>query len=211
MSEYSHIRRDYTGPVLELDSTVDPLQLIQEWMDAAIEAGNPDPTAMSLSTVDSLGQPTSRIVLLKGITSGGLEFFTNYTSRKAVEIAENPQVGLLFYWPETFRMVRIEGMAYISPKENSDAYFRSRPREHQIGAWASPQSAAIPDMKAVEENAGRYEKLYAGRDIPRPGFWGGYIVIPQYIEFWQGHEGRLHDRFRFQRIEKGWKVERLAP
>ena len=211
MTDITQIRMTYNSRGLDLPANVDPIFLLKSWLDDAIAAGIPEPNAMSLSTVDPLGQPSSRMVLLRGISDNGLDFFTNYTSRKAIELAENPQVALLFYWPQMHRQVRIEGTATFTTQEDSDAYFHSRPRDHQIGAWASPQSASIPDRKAIEENVNRYQKHFDNKDVPRPSFWGGYKVTVQKLEFWQGRESRLHDRYRFQKTQHGWKSERLAP
>ncbi|MDX1409503.1 MAG: pyridoxamine 5'-phosphate oxidase, partial [Saprospiraceae bacterium] len=162
--------------------------------------------------VDSLGQPSSRVVLLRGLTEQGLIFYTNYTSRKAIELSDNPQGALLFFWQPAHRQVRIEGTLRQVDPAISDAYFAQRPRGSQIGAWASPQSASIPDRASLEENmqhfAARFEEM---ENIPRPSFWGGYLLAPKSIEFWQGRENRLHDRVLYQRVEKGWKRERLAP
>jgi len=211
MSDYIHVRNTYEGPSLEITGQPDPIALLHTWLDEAMRAGIEEPNAMALSTVDSLGQPSSRMVLLRGLSDEGLEFYTNYTSRKAVEMADNTQVALLFFWPSVHRQVRLEGTAIFSDPKHSDTYFYERPRDHQIGAWASPQSASIPDRKAIEENVARFEQMFEGKEVPRPSFWGGYLVIPHQIEFWQGRESRLHDRYRFQRTEQGWKVERLAP
>ncbi len=211
MSDYTQIRKSYTGSGLELTSVPDPTQLLHTWLEEAMAAGIEEPNAMALSTVDTLGQPSSRMVLLRGLSEKGLEFYTNYTSRKAVELADNAQVALLFFWSSMHRQVRVEGHVIFSEDIASDAYFNERPREHQIGAWASPQSATIPDRKAIEDNVLRYEKLFADKEVKRPSFWGGYVVIPQKMEFWQGRESRLHDRYRFQRTTEGWKMERLAP
>ncbi|HLF63475.1 MAG TPA: pyridoxamine 5'-phosphate oxidase [Saprospiraceae bacterium] len=211
MADYTQIRKSYTGPGLELSDVPDPIQLLHTWLEEALGAGIAEPNAMALSTVDSLGQPSSRMVLLRGLSERGLEFYTNYTSQKAVEMADNAQVALLFFWSSVHRQVRVEGHVVFSDPTASDDYFNERPREHQIGAWASPQSAAIPDRKAIEDNVLRYERMFEGKPVPRPSFWGGYLVIPQKIEFWQGRESRLHDRYRFQQTENGWKMERLAP
>jgi pyridoxamine 5'-phosphate oxidase len=211
MSDFTQIRTSYATSGLELKGDTNPIQLLQTWLEEAIAASVPEPNAMALSTVDSLGQPSSRMVLLRGLSDQGVEFFTNYMSRKAVELADNPQVSLLFYWPQLHRQIRIEGEAMELNKDGSDAYFNSRPRDHQLGAWASPQSASIPGRTAIEENLSRYETLFTGKDVPRPTFWGGYRVVPRQFEFWQGRESRLHDRFRFQSQDGKWKVERLAP
>jgi pyridoxamine 5'-phosphate oxidase len=211
MSDYTQIRKVYPGNLFDLKEVPNPVELLHAWLEDAMKAGIPEPNAMTLSTVDTLGQPSSRVVLLRGLSERGLEFYTNYTSRKAVEIADNAQVALLFFWSELHRQVRIEGQAVFTDAAVSDQYFNDRPRDHQIGAWASPQSAAIPDRKAIEENVQRYERMFEGKAVTRPSFWGGYLVIPQKMEFWQGRESRLHDRYRFQKNEKGWKMERLAP
>ena len=212
MSEYTRIRKNYGTDGLEVTSGADPIQMLHTWLQEALAAGVEEPNAMALATVDSLGQPSNRMVLLRGLSEQGIDFYTNYTSRKAVELAGNPQVALLFYWPQLHRQVRIEGEAELVSVQESSTYFQSRPRDHQIGAWASPQSATIPDRRAIEENWARYERHFEGKDVPCPSFWGGYRVVPRHIEFWQGRESRLHDRFRFQLNDKGqWHVERLAP
>jgi pyridoxamine 5'-phosphate oxidase len=211
MSDITQTRKDYAGPHLELTQSTNPLQLLQAWIDEAYAAGIDEPNAMALATVDPLGQPSCRMVLLRGLSERGLEFYTNYTSRKAVELADNGQVALLFFWSALHRQVRVEGTATFLEGNASDAYFNDRPREHQIGAWASPQSATIPDRKAIEENVARYQKVFEGKEVPRPSFWGGYRIVPQQMEFWQGRVSRLHDRYRFQRNDDGWKMERLAP
>lgn len=211
MTNLTQIRSQFAETSLDLSGNVDPLVLLRTWLDEAIAAELPEPNAMALSTVDTLGQPSSRMVLLRDITEKGLVFFTNYTSRKAVELADNAQVALLFYWPTQHRQIRIEGTATLSETALSDTYFRSRPRDHQIGAWASPQSATIPDRKAIQDNVERLTSAFEGKDVPRPSFWGGFTVAPHKMEFWQGRQSRLHDRYRFQKIEQGWKMERLAP
>lgn len=211
MTDYTRIRKVYTDTGLDVLPGTDPVYLLHLWLEEAGTAGIAEPNAMCLSTVDTLGQPASRMVLLRGLSAYGLEFYTNYTSRKAVELADNPQVALLFFWSELHRQVRIEGNITLLDAESSDRYFNERPRPHQIAAWASPQSATIPDRKAIEDNVKRYEALFEGKEIQRPSFWGGYRVFPQRIEFWQGRESRLHDRFRFQHTGDGWKIERLAP
>ena len=210
MTDFTQIRKKYSSASLELVAGTDPVKLLDQWLGEALAAGVEEPNAMVLSTVDSLGQPSSRMVLLRGLSERGIDFFTNYTSRKAVEMADNPQVALLFHWPELHRQVRIEGEAVLLDKKASADYFAQRPRDHQIGAWASPQSATIPDRTAIEENWKRYEKHFDGQEVPCPSFWGGYLVSLRQMEFWQGRESRLHDRFRFY-FNEGWKVERLAP
>ncbi len=187
-----------------------PLDQFEAWMKEAIAAGVSEPNAVDLSTVNE-GRPSSRIVLLKGVDQRGFVFYTNYDSRKGKEMAESPFVSLNFFWTLQARQVRIEGrIEKVSPEE-SDAYFASRPRESQIGAWASAQSTVIKSREVIESNIAQLEKQYEGKDIPRPAHWGGYIVLPDRIEFWQGRPNRLHDRFLYEDSPTGWMVFRLAP
>jgi pyridoxamine 5'-phosphate oxidase len=171
-----------------------------------------DLTAMTLATVDQLGRPSARVVLLKGVDQRGFVFFTNYESRKGREVTENPQAALVFYWPDQERQVCIAGgVSQLSPAE-SDAYFRTRPRGSRLAARASEQSATVKDRAALEEKWRQMEAQYAGQEIPRPPFWGGYLLAPARIEFWQGRPNRLHDRFRYtQQPDKTWLIERLSP
>ena len=171
-----------------------------------------DLTAMTLATVDQLGRPSARVVLLKGVDQRGFVFFTNYESRKGRELTENPQAALVFYWPDQERQVCIAGeVSQLLPAE-SEAYFRSRPRGSRLAAWASEQSATVSDRAALEEKWQQMEAQYAGQEIPRPPFWGGYLLSPARIEFWQGRPNRLHDRFRYtQQPDKTWLIERLSP
>ena len=171
-----------------------------------------DLTAMTLATVDQLGRPSARVVLLKGVDQRGFVFFTNYESRKGHELTENPQAALVFYWPDQERQVRIAGEASKLPTAESDAYFRTRPRGSRLAAWASEQSATVKDRAALEEKWQQMEAQYAGQEIPRPPFWGGYLLSPARIEFWQGRPNRLHDRFRYTlQPDKPWLIERLSP
>ena len=171
-----------------------------------------DLTAMTLATVDQLGRPSARVVLLKGVDQRGFVFFTNYESRKGHELTENPQAALVFYWPDQERQVRIAGEASKLPTAESDAYFRTRPRGSRLAAWASEQSATVKDRAALEEKWQQMEAQYAGQEIPRPPFWGGYLLSPARIEFWQGRPNRLHDRFRYTlQPDKTWLTERLSP
>lgn len=187
-----------------------PLDQFEAWMKEAIAAGVAEPNAMDLSTVND-GRPSSRIVLLKGVDKRGFIFYTNYDSRKGKEMAVSPFVSLNFFWTLQARQVRIEGRAEKVSPEESDTYFASRPRESQIGAWASSQSSVIKNREMIEEKIAQMEKEYQGKDIPRPAHWGGYIVIPDRIEFWQGRPNRLHDRFLYEESPTGWMVFRLAP
>jgi pyridoxamine 5'-phosphate oxidase len=171
-----------------------------------------DLTAMTLATADKEGRPSARVVLLKGVDERGFVFYTNYESRKAQELAENPQAALVFYWSDQERQVCIAGeVGKLSPEE-SDAYFKTRPRGSRLGAWASKQSGVIRDRAALEEKWKQMEAKYLGEEIPRPAFWGGYLLRPKRMEFWQGRANRLHDRFRYTRqADQSWVIERLSP
>ncbi len=192
----------------------DPLVLFADWLEAA---GGTEPWGggtMVLSTVNAAGCPSSRVVLLRGVDAGGFRFFTNYKSRKGCELDGHPACSLVFWWPTQVRQVRIEGEAQRLPASVSDAYYASRPRASRLGAWASPQSAVIDSRRELEVRVSQAEADFAGREVPRPPHWGGYVVVPQRIEFWQGGEARLHDRFCYSRTDGGaaaWVVTRLAP
>jgi pyridoxamine 5'-phosphate oxidase len=171
-----------------------------------------DLTAMTLATADRQGRPSARIVLLKGVDQRGFIFFTNYESRKGQELAENPQAALVLYWPEQERQVCIAGEISQLPAAESDAYFRTRPHGSRLAAWASKQSATVKDRAALEAQWRQLEVQYANKEIPRPPFWGGYLLCPARMEFWQGRPNRLHDRFRYTRqSDKTWLIERLSP
>ncbi|MDQ3017945.1 MAG: pyridoxamine 5'-phosphate oxidase [Bacteroidota bacterium] len=196
------------------DLTPDPMALFYLWLDEAIGFEIPEPNAMTLATVSSEGKPSARIVLLKGATSAGFEFYTNYQSRKAKEMEQNPNAALVILWKELERQVRIEGIAEKLSFEKSQTYFQSRPRGSQIGAWASPQSEIIADRTILEASTTAIEEQYENVDpLPCPEHWGGYMLIPNVIEFWQGRSDRMHDRLRYTRNEKGanWSIDRLAP
>ncbi|MFO7257607.1 MAG: pyridoxamine 5'-phosphate oxidase [Bacteroidota bacterium] len=214
MHNLADLRREYTRASLELpEGVADPLHLLQTWLDDAIRAEALEPNAMTLSTVNEHGRPRARIVLLKGIHEGKLEFYTNYQSDKGLELEKNPACALTFFWPEIERQIRIEGVADRLSPEKSDAYFQSRPRGSQIGAWASPQSNAIANRRILEERFAQLEKKF-GPDapIPRPRQWGGFGVEPYVIEFWQGRANRLHDRICYTRKkDNSWTARRLAP
>jgi pyridoxamine 5'-phosphate oxidase len=166
---------------------------------------------MTLATVDADGAPDARMVLLKGLGPDGFRFFTNLGSAKAAELEAMPRAALVVYWRELDRQVRVQGRVEELPASDSDAYFASRDRDSQLGAWASPQSRPLPDRAALDNRAQEAERRFSGAEIPRPPFWGGYVVRPQAIEFWQGQVARLHDRFRYLRTDAGWQLERLAP
>ncbi|MFG6160404.1 pyridoxamine 5'-phosphate oxidase [Halomonas sp. 1390] len=206
------IRRDYEGGQLdEADSPDEPMTLFDEWLTLALDTEGSDGNAMTLATADSQGRPHARIVLLKGTDEKGMVFFTNYHSHKGSELANVPHASLVFWWPSLSRQVRVEGrVEQVSPEE-SDTYFASRPRGSQLGAWVATQSVVIPDRTWLAEREQRFEHAYEGQEIPRPIHWGGYRVIPDMIEFWQGQPSRLHDRLRYERRDGSWHRFRLAP
>ena len=190
----------------------DPIRQFQRWFEEAIAQDIPEPNAMSLATVDTRGQPYIRTVLLKLYDTSGFVFFTNYESRKARQIGENPRVSLLFPWVALARQLQIVGTARRIPTAESLKYFATRPRGSQIGAWASPQSRVITTRSLLEEKVAEIKRHFAEGQIPLPDFWGGYRVEPEMIELWQGRESRLHDRFQYVRDEdRNWLIERLAP
>ena len=230
------LRREYnlTG-LRRSDLEADPIAQFKKWFDqeagtrtsgrvrkfciklykTVLMAGGAEPmdlTAMTLATADKEGRPSARIVLLKGVDQRGFVFYTNYDSRKGQELAENAQAALVFYWSDQEREVCVAGEVSKLPPAESDAYFKSRPRGSQLGAWASQQSAVVRDRAALEEKWNQMEAQYAGQQIPRPPHWGGYVSSPARIEFWQGRPNRLHDRFRYTRQpDKTWRIERLSP
>lgn len=211
------LRTDYRRETLdETDVAPDPIRQFEHWFDEAIKAQLPEPNAMTLATVADDGRPAARIVLLKGFDRNGFVFFTNYESRKGRELSAHPAAALLFHWVELERQVRIEGIASRIEALESDAYFVSRPRASRLGAWASPQSEPIPDRAALESRFAAIMERYrdAGEAIPRPPQWGGYRLVPDMLEFWQGRRSRLHDRIRYRRgsgHSGTWILDRLAP
>jgi pyridoxamine 5'-phosphate oxidase len=208
------IRKDYTLRDLTIEQTAtEPFAQFRVWLSEALEAQVPEPNAMHLSTVSADGKPSGRIVLLKGLDERGFVFFTNYESRKGQELAQNQWASLTFFWPELERQVRIEGKTEQVPASQSDEYFQSRPRGSRIGAWASPQSQLIPDREVLEQNVGRLLSQFGQEEtIPRPPHWGGYCVVPQMLEFWQGRASRLHDRIVYVKDSShSWHKSRLAP
>ncbi|MCS6796868.1 MAG: pyridoxamine 5'-phosphate oxidase [Raineya sp.] len=209
----SQLRREYKLASLDIqDVRKNPIEQFEIWFSEALKAQILEPNAMFLATVSATGQPSGRVVLLKGIIDGGFVFYTNYQSRKAVEIAQNHLVALTFFWAELERQVRVEGKASFLSAEQSTQYFLSRPRESQLGAWASPQSQVIESRSVLENLFAKYQKEFENQEIPRPTHWGGYVVQPHYVEFWQGRENRLHDRICYVLQEnQTWKIQRLAP
>ncbi|MGA7980572.1 MAG: pyridoxamine 5'-phosphate oxidase [Chromatiaceae bacterium] len=198
--------------VARADLAANPFLQFQRWFEEAIATGIPEPNGMSLATVDENGQPWLRTVLLKLYDEQGFVFFTNYGSSKAHQIDANPRAALLFPWVALARQVAITGKAVRISKTESLKYFATRPRGSQIGAWASPQSQVITSRSLLEAKVDEVRRKFAHGEIPLPSFWGGYRVVPETIEFWQGRENRLHDRFLYSRATaKGWRVERLAP
>jgi len=210
-SHIADIRRDYRMAALdEVMAGDDPLMLFTTWFSEAETAEIEEVNAMVLATCDAEGKPHARIVLLKGLDAKGFIFFTNYHSAKGREIAANPNASLVFFWKELERQVRIEGKIEQVTAAESDAYFRSRPAESRLGAWASAQSSPISDRQVLEDNFHKYQQQF-GEDIPRPDHWGGYRLVATRIEFWQGRSNRMHDRIRFNQTGNSWKKERLAP
>jgi len=207
------LRRDYSlSGLSEKDLARDPFRQFEQWFQEAEAAKIPEPNAMICSLATRGGMPSSRSVLLKGLDGRGFVFYSNYESRKGRELAENPHASLLFPWIAQERQIIVEGSVVKLAREESDAYFHSRPHASQLAAWASPQSSVIPGRNVLEEALKTLEKKYAGQEVPLPPFWGGYRVQPAMVEFWQGRHGRLHDRLRYRREQNGaWTVDRLAP
>jgi pyridoxamine 5'-phosphate oxidase len=212
--EFADLRDDLGRIELrEADIDPDPFRQFADWMTQASAAGNDDPNAMALATATPDGHPSVRMVLLRGFDAEkGFAFFTNYQSRKAMELAANARAALLFYWPEVVRQVRIEGCVEVTTADESDAYFRSRPFGSRLSAVVSPQSRVIPNRQWLEELVRELEASCPNQVVPRPPFWGGYRVFPNLFEFWQGGNNRLHDRLQYARTEDGkWRIERLGP
>ena len=207
------LRKDYSlAGLAEKDLARDPFRQFEKWFQEAEAAKIPEPNAMTLATATREGRPSARTVLLKGLDGRGFVFYSNYESRKGRELEANPQVTLVFPWVAIERQVLIEGTATKVAREESEAYFHSRPRASQLGAWVAQQSAVIAGRAVLEDTMKALEKKYAGQEVPLPANWGGWRVAPETVEFRQGRRSRLHDRLRFRREKDGgWSVERLAP
>lgn len=208
----NEIRRDFSGkPLTEESVHKNPIEQYAIWFEEAVNAQLLDPYAMSLTTVSAEGQPSTRIVYMRGIKAGGFVFYTNYKSDKGRNLEGNNKVALNFFWGELERQVRVEGEAEKLSDEESDAYFNQRPRESQIGAWASAQSEEITDRKQLEEQVAYYTEKFKDVKVPRPAHWGGYVVKPTKIEFWQGRPSRLHDRIIYIKDGNDWSQSRISP
>ena len=212
MNEVYNLRKEYLKSSLnEAEIKPNPFDQFEIWLNEAIEAGCLEPHAMHIATVSLENRPSSRIVLLRSVSDQKFKFFTNYLSRKGIEINSHPNVSLLFFWPQLERQVRVEGTIEKLPAVEADEYFESRPRASQIAAAASPQSQIISDRAAIEKSFLNVEKQFEGKKVVRPNCWGGYGVSAERFEFWQGRPARLHDRLIFKQIGVHWEIERLAP
>jgi pyridoxamine-phosphate oxidase len=211
--DIQNIRNEYLAAKLsEKDTDADPIKQFDKWFTEALNSQQHEPTAMTLATATHDGRPSARIVLMKGFGDTGFTFYTNYLSRKGREIAKNPLGALIFFWDSLERQVRIEGTIEKIDRETSEKYFYSRPKGSQIGAVVSPQSQEIPDRDGLEKKWQQMEAQYADKEVPKPSHWGGYILKPRMIEFWQGRPSRLHDRILYKKVDnKSWKKVRLAP
>lgn len=212
MTDLASIRKQYQMKTLDEKSVAEsPLIQFELWLNEAVSAGAEEPTAMTLATSDPDGKPSARMVLLKNLSDRGFTFYTNYMSHKGRQLEKNPAAALVFFWPVLERQVRVEGIAEKLPENESEKYFLSRPLGSQLGAWSSPQSTPIPDRKYLEDLVKKTAEQFSGGINHKPPFWGGYILLPDMIEFWQGRPDRLHDRICYTKENNIWRIERLAP
>lgn len=207
------LRKEYGLHGLDVDDLKEnPFDLFKIWLQQAIKAGVAEPNAMTIATVNEFGQPSIRVVLLRDVTDTGFTFYTNYNSKKGKEVVGNNLVSLNFFWPQLERQIRIDGKIEKLSEATSQAYFAKRPRGSQIGAWASPQSQVIESRKWLIDQEELFEQKFKGVEVPKPAHWGGYLVVAEFIEFWQGRENRMHDRFQYSKTKgTSWKFDRLAP
>jgi pyridoxamine 5'-phosphate oxidase len=213
MSDLASRRADYESAGLDVgDVDASPLVQWETWYSQASSAGCVEPNAFVLSTVDADGCPQSRYLLARGADDRGFAFFTNYDSAKSTQMSAEPRAAMLFSWLQLHRQTRVVGVVERLPDVESDAYFASRPRSSQIGAWSSPQSQVLPDRASLEDRVAQFEQTFANvEEIPRPAYWGGWLLRPVLFEFWQGRPSRLHDRVRYRLLDETWVIERLAP
>jgi len=206
------LRHDFSKQSLsENDIDKNPILQFEKWFKEAVNAKVNEPNAMTVCTATKEGKPSARILLIRNFDENGFVFYTNYNSRKGLEIEENPYCSILFFWPELERQVRIEGVLQKQSREESDIYFQTRPRTSKLGAWSSPQSKIIESRKVLDEAYQKNSEKFPDEQVPRPEFWGGYLLKPNRIEFWQGRPSRLHDRIVYEKQNAGWDIVRLAP
>ena len=210
--DFSALRQEYRHvPLLERDANADPIAQFRDWFGQAVDYGVPLPNAMALATATRDGKPSLRFVLLKDISEQGFSFYSHSVSAKGRQIADNPDVALVFYWSPMHRQVRVEGRAHLLSDEEADAYFNTRPQDSRVAVWVADQSAEVESRAFLESRMAEMALRYPDEDVPRPATWVGYRVVPECIEFWQSRESRLHDRLLYTRERTGWKIVRLAP